>query len=122
VSAGIGTLWRFFDRRRMTWKKSRPMPPSRTGRTSEATLGLVRGSTRPRPRPPGVHRRDLGLDEDGAHARRAPRASACDRQSRTGTGRRPPSSPGCGSAAWSRRWCWTGRSTAWPSRPMSTRS
>jgi len=32
VSAGIGTLWRFFDRRRMTWKKSRPMPPSRTGR------------------------------------------------------------------------------------------
>jgi hypothetical protein len=22
VSAGIGTLWRFFDRRRMTWKKS----------------------------------------------------------------------------------------------------
>lgn len=34
VLAGIGTLWRFFDRRRMTWKKSRPMPPSRTGRTS----------------------------------------------------------------------------------------
>ena len=34
VSAGIGTLWRFFDRRRMTWKKSRPMPRSRTARTS----------------------------------------------------------------------------------------
>ena len=34
VSAGIGTLWRFFDRRRMTWKKSLPMPRSRTGRTS----------------------------------------------------------------------------------------
>ncbi len=29
VSAGIGTLWRFFDRRRMTWKKSLPMPRSR---------------------------------------------------------------------------------------------
>lgn len=34
ISAGIGTLWRFFDRRRMTWKKSRRMPRSRTGRTS----------------------------------------------------------------------------------------
>jgi transposase len=34
VSAGIGTIWRFFDRRRMTWKKSRPMPRSRTAQTS----------------------------------------------------------------------------------------
>ena len=34
ASAGIGTLWRFFARRRMTWKKSRRMPRSRTGRTS----------------------------------------------------------------------------------------
>ena len=34
VSAGIGTLWRFFDRRRMTWKKSRPMPRNRTVLTS----------------------------------------------------------------------------------------
>lgn len=34
VSAGIGTLWRFFDRRQVTWKKRRPMPRSRTGRTS----------------------------------------------------------------------------------------
>ncbi len=34
VPAGIGTLWRFFDRRRMTWKKRRRTPPSRTARTS----------------------------------------------------------------------------------------
>ena len=34
VSAGLGTLWRFFDRRRMTWKKRRRTPPSRTARTS----------------------------------------------------------------------------------------
>ncbi len=34
ISAGIGTLWRFFDRRRMSWKKSRRMPRSRTDRTS----------------------------------------------------------------------------------------
>jgi len=34
VSAGIGTLWRFFERRRMTWKKSRRMPRSRAAPTS----------------------------------------------------------------------------------------
>jgi transposase len=34
VPVGIGTLWRFFERRRMTWKKSRRTPPSRTARTS----------------------------------------------------------------------------------------
>lgn len=34
VSAGIGTLWRFFNRRRMTWKKSPPMPRSRIAQTS----------------------------------------------------------------------------------------
>jgi transposase len=34
VSVGIGTLWRFFNRRRMTWKKRRPMPRSRTGQIS----------------------------------------------------------------------------------------
>lgn len=34
VAAGIGTLWRFFARRRMTWKKSRPMPRNRIARTS----------------------------------------------------------------------------------------
>jgi transposase len=34
VSVGIGTLWRFFDRRRMTWTKRRPMPRSRTGQIS----------------------------------------------------------------------------------------
>ena len=34
VPVGIGTLWRFFERRRMTWKKRRRAPPSRTARTS----------------------------------------------------------------------------------------
>src|SRR3712207_6308579 len=34
VSAGIGTPWRFFDRRRMRWKKSPPMPRNRTALTS----------------------------------------------------------------------------------------
>ncbi len=34
VSAGIGTPWRFFDRRSMSWKKRRSTPPSRSARTS----------------------------------------------------------------------------------------
>ena len=34
VSAGIGTIWRFFARRRITWKKRRPTRRSRTGPTS----------------------------------------------------------------------------------------
>lgn len=31
---GVGTLWRFFDRHRITRKKRRRTPPSRTARTS----------------------------------------------------------------------------------------
>ena len=31
VSVGIGTLWRFFDRRRITLKKRRRTRPSKTG-------------------------------------------------------------------------------------------
>jgi transposase len=34
IGVGIGTLWRFFDRRRTTLKKSRHMRRSRTARTS----------------------------------------------------------------------------------------
>jgi len=34
VAAGYGTLWRFFDRRRITRKKRPRTPPSRTARTS----------------------------------------------------------------------------------------
>lgn len=34
VVAGIGTLWRFFRRHRVTLKKSRHTPPNRSGRMS----------------------------------------------------------------------------------------
>jgi transposase len=34
VAVGYGGLWRFFDRRGITVKKRRRMPPSRTDRTS----------------------------------------------------------------------------------------
>ena len=33
VGVGIGTLWRFFDRRRITFKKRRRMPPSSNATT-----------------------------------------------------------------------------------------
>ena len=33
VSVGVGALWRFFDRRRITFKKSRRMPPSSNAAT-----------------------------------------------------------------------------------------
>jgi transposase len=33
VSVGLGTLWRFFDGRAVTWKKSRRTRPSRTAPT-----------------------------------------------------------------------------------------
>ncbi|GJD95886.1 hypothetical protein OCOJLMKI_3102 [Methylobacterium iners] len=33
VSVGLGTLWRFFARRAVTWKKSQRTPPSRLART-----------------------------------------------------------------------------------------
>ncbi len=33
VSAGTSTLWRFFDRHGLTWKKRRRMPVNRTGPT-----------------------------------------------------------------------------------------
>ena len=33
VSVGLGTLWRFFDGRAITWKKRRRTPPSRTAPT-----------------------------------------------------------------------------------------
>lgn len=32
VSVAISTLWRFFDRHRLTLRKGRRMPPSRSGR------------------------------------------------------------------------------------------
>jgi transposase len=34
VPAGIGTIWRFFDRHRITRKKSQRMRPSKTAPTS----------------------------------------------------------------------------------------
>jgi transposase len=44
VSVGLGTLWRFFARRAVTWKKSQRTRPSRLARTwpQRARRGLPR--------------------------------------------------------------------------------
>jgi transposase len=46
VAAGLGTLWRFFARRAVTWKKSRRTPPSRIAPTWQRPAR--RGSRRSR--------------------------------------------------------------------------
>ena len=47
VSVGLGTLWRFFARRAVTWKKSQRTRPSRLARTwpQRARHGLPRSPT-----------------------------------------------------------------------------
>src|SRR5215203_1682179 len=69
VSVGLGTLWRFFDGRAITWKKDgarrRAGPPRRGGRARS----LVRGSARSRSRPPDLWRRDRSLHPHGPPAR-----------------------------------------------------
>jgi transposase len=55
VSAGYGTLWRFFDRHGITRKKDCACQRTGSPGRLEATPGLVRWPARPRPRPPGVH-------------------------------------------------------------------
>jgi transposase len=42
VAVGMGTLWRFFDRRRMTWKKVGPWRGAGPAGHPEAALGMVR--------------------------------------------------------------------------------
>jgi transposase len=60
ASVGVAAVWRFFDRHNITRKKDCARQRARAARHPEPALGLVRGSARPRSRPPGVHRRDLG--------------------------------------------------------------
>jgi transposase len=52
VAAGIGTIWRFFDRHRITRKKVGACVRTGPSRHPEAALGLVRGQAGPRSRPP----------------------------------------------------------------------
>jgi transposase len=46
VSVGIGTMWRFFDRRDISFKKNRARRRARPARRRGAPVGLVRGPAR----------------------------------------------------------------------------
>lgn len=55
VHIGIGTLWRFFDRRGITRKKDRARDRARPPRQPEPASGLVRRLARSGTRAPRVH-------------------------------------------------------------------
>jgi transposase len=56
VPAGIGTIWRFFDRHRLTRKKVGARGRAEPSGHPDAALGVVRGPARPRPSPPRLCR------------------------------------------------------------------
>jgi transposase len=56
LSVGTGTVWRFFDRHQISFKKNRARRRARPTRRRDASLGLVREPTRSRSPPAGVHR------------------------------------------------------------------
>gem|GEM_PF-303129 len=68
----IGTLWRFFARHQITWKKVCARGRAGSPGHPDATAGVVRRSARSRPRTAGVHRRNLGIDQYGAPLRTLP--------------------------------------------------
>ena len=59
------TVWRFFHRRGVTFKKNRACQRTAAHRRGAAPPRLVRGPARPRPRPAGVRGRDRRVDQDG---------------------------------------------------------
>ena len=99
AQVSVSALWRFCRRHRITRKKRRHMPPSRTGRifASDARPGLRASSTlipsgwcssmRPGPRPTWPGATDALRVGD-----------AFGSASRTGAGRQPPLWPGCARA------------------------
>ena len=63
------TVWRFLDRHAMTVKKNSARQRARQARRASAATGLVRRAARARSGTAGLHRRDRGIDQDGAPAR-----------------------------------------------------
>jgi transposase len=78
IAASSSALSRFFQRHGMTRKKDRTCGRAGSRGRPEQAPSLVRGAARSRSRQARVHRRDLDLDEHGAHTRaqRAGRAAA----------------------------------------------
>ena len=56
LSVGTGTVWRFFDRHAISFKKNRARRRAGPTRRRGAAAGLVREPTRSRSPPAGVHR------------------------------------------------------------------
>jgi len=65
-SFAVATLWRFFDRPGITWRKDRARGSAGSAGPPEAPAGLVRPPTRSRPRTSRLHRRSLDIDQYGA--------------------------------------------------------
>jgi transposase len=65
--AGLGSVWRFFDRHGITFKKAFERP-SRIGLCCRGTNGLGGRSTQARFRPTGLHGRNRHLNQNGAAA------------------------------------------------------
>ena len=103
-------------------KKDRPRQRAGSPGRPDAAAGLVRRPARPRPGAAGLHRRDLGQDQHGAHprplpARRAPAHGRAARPLEDHDLRRRPDPARHDRALRAS----AARSTATPSRPMSSR-
>lgn len=81
----IGTLWRFFDRHRITHKKSGARHRAGRPRRPEAPGKVVRWPARPRFQATGVQRQNPDVHQHGASPRSLParRATTLRRASRT---------------------------------------
>jgi hypothetical protein len=66
---GLTTIWRFFDRRGITYKKDSARRRTAARGCERGARGLVRGPARSRSRQARLHRRDGRDDQDGAPAR-----------------------------------------------------
>jgi transposase len=123
AQVSVSALWRFCRRHKITRKKRRRMPPSRTGRISAS--GARPGSRASSTLIPSdwCSSMRLGLPRTWPGATGGLRVGdVYGSASRTGAGRQPPSWPGYVQAVLWRPWCWTARSTVRRSRSMLRRS
>ena len=88
MSAGIGTLWRFFAARAITFKKTAHAAEQDRADVVAAREAWFAG-TSISTSPSGVYRRDRALDQDGPPVGAAPVASVCALVSRTAMCGRP---------------------------------
>jgi transposase len=67
--AGLGSVWRFFDRHGISFKKKRSGGRAGSAWCCRGANGMGGRSTQARSRPPGLHRRNRHLNQNGAAAR-----------------------------------------------------